>query len=308
VRLKEIKSFIRSFIFSVNEAFISIRNNNLLSMLTTGTIAVAMTFLGFFFLVVVNLGNLTDNLKNRSEMVIFIKTGVAENEVKGFLKEFKNMEEVESTRYVSKEEALQNFKRLFKIDKSVLKLFDESPLPSSIVVHIKENYSSPDVMRKLASEFNKNKYIDEIEYGREWIEKLDAVLMFFRMGIFLIGGLLLAGLIFIVSNTIKLSVYGRSNEIYIMKLVGASPRFIKGPFVIEGMFLGASGSIVSILFLYFGYLISKNYLNDSMKTILGLEYLKFLPTNMLAGMVLTGVAVGYLAAELSVRNLIRIRE
>jgi cell division transport system permease protein len=148
--------------------------------------------------------------------------------------------------------------------------------------------------------------INDIEYGDEWLKKFTTIFSFLNLVGILMIGLILLATIFIISNTIKLSIYHRSDEIEIMKLVGATDLFIKFPYFLEGLFQGTLGSLIAIGLLFTLYRVSTTWLANHRFLELGFLSLSFLPQDLTWMIILSGAALGALGSLTSLSRFLRV--
>lgn len=300
-------NILHSAIYAFQEAIASIRMNKGLNVITVGTIAVSMTLLGIFLLAYINLQKVATGLGGKIKMVAYLKDTAAQPQIESLRKAIASYNEVEKFSYTAKEEALSDFKKRLMDKKTILDGLDSNPLPASFIIEVKESFKTLDSMEGIARKIEAVEGVEDVEYGREWLDRFETLMVFFRLGMTAVGGVLMVGLLFIISNTIKLSVYSRLDEIEIMKLVGATNRFIKGPFIIEGMIQGLLGSIISIFLLIVIYKIFMSKINPSLMIIFGLSDISFIQPKIMAGMVISGVVMGLIGSVISLGRILKVR-
>jgi cell division transport system permease protein len=210
---------------------------------------------------------------------------------------------VESTRIVSKENAAQEFERIF--GKNLLSTLEENPLPRSIVVIMASKYRTAADFSIIASRIERLNGVESIEYGREWIKKMDTFFLLFIIGeIALIVLVSIAGIL-VVSGSIGLTVVARRGEIEVMRLVGATERFIRRPFYLEGVFQGLAAGILAFCALYGTYLWVLGSVSDLevYLRILGFRKDEFVSGGQyLAGIIPAGLLLGLLGSYIAVRR------
>lgn len=299
---------IRQFIFSVVEAMDGAKNNRGPTLLTIGTITISIYFMGFFFVSLANLNHVFNSLKQRSSLVVYLRDNLPEKEIKEVEAWIAGRKDVAKMNYISKEDALSDFKKEFKWDESVLEGIGHNPLPASFVISLKGGAKDLGSFEGMTAELIKFKGVEDVEYGREWVEQLSTILSIARLITIGVGILLALGLLFIVSNTISLSIYSRLDEIKVMKLVGATKRFIRGPFVVEGIIEGIIGSIIAMIFLYLSYLALVFKIPKTTVILLGLQEISFLPLSAIFWLIISGGLIGLIGAEVAISKVIRIRD
>lgn len=297
----------RSIVYAFQEALTSIRVNKGLNAITIGTIAISMTLFGIFFLIFINLQKMAIDLGGKIKIIVYLKDNISQTQIEHLRRNIAFYKEIEKVSYVSKEDALINFKNKLMDKKAILDGLDSNPIPASFIIEIKEGFRTLDDMGRIANGLAGVEEVEEVEYGREWIDRFETFMVFFKLGMGAVGGVLTMGLLFIISNTIKLSVYSRLDEIEIMKLVGATNHFIKGPFIIEGMIQGFTGTIISIMLLFIGYEIIVSKLSFSVIFIFGFSDILFIPSNGIIWLVVSGIFLGFIGSLISMGRILKVR-
>lgn len=296
-----------SLIYALQDAMTNIRMNKGVSAITIGTIAVSMTLFGIFLLTYINLQKAATGVGGKIKMVVYLKDTITQQQTESLKKAIASYSEIERFSYIAKEEALSDFKKKLRDKKTILDGLGSNPLPASFIIEVKEPFRTLSGMEDIAKKLMNMEGVEEVEYGREWIDRFETLMVFFKLGMTAVGGVLMVGLLFIISNTIKLSVYSRLDEIEIMKLVGATNRFIKGPFIIEGMIQGLLGSFLSLLLLIVVYKLFMNKIDPSLMIIFGLSDLSFIQSKIMAGMILSGIAMGFVGSFVSLGRILKVR-
>jgi cell division transport system permease protein len=210
---------------------------------------------------------------------------------------------IESTRIVSKESAASEFERMF--GKNLLSTLKENPLPRSIVVTMAQHSRTADDFERVASRIEGMNGVESVEYGKEWIRKMDTFFFLFVIGeIVLITLVSIAGIL-VISNSIGLTVVARRGEIEVMRLVGATGGFIRRPFYLEGVFQGLAAGVLAFCALYGTYLwmLSSVPDLDVYLRILGFREDEFVSGGRyLAGIIPAGLFLGLLGSYIAVRR------
>ncbi len=209
---------------------------------------------------------------------------------------------VKTVEYISKEKALTELKSGLPGGGDIFDGLDENPLPASFEITLKEPHREADRMGVVVERLKAFDWVGEVQYSREWARKFSAFLSFIELVALLIGVFLMVATIFIITNTIRLTVYARRDEIEVMRLVGASDVFIKAPFFAEGVIQGVGGGVIA-----FGILIAWRliltpripaYLKFMLDTPIGL------PT-LLAILVAVGVCMGVVGSLISMSRFLK---
>jgi len=270
-----------------------------MNLITIGTITVAIFIFGLFMAGTTNLLNVIRIAEDRIEMVVYLKEDISEEQIEDLQKNISTILGVQSTQFVSKEEALQQFKNDLKEDATLLQAFETNPLPPSIKVNISMSFKTPEYLKEISDKIKIFEGVDDIDYGSEWIKELDKLVkILFFIDIFL-GIIIIFASIFIVFNTIRLTVYARKEQIDIMDLVGAKETYIELPYIIEGMVYGFLGSLISTLILY----LLVETISKKIPNII------FMNSNAVFFFIFFGTILGFIGSFLSVKQCINeIRE
>lgn len=236
--------------YFVSEAFRNIKNSIVTSVLTITIIAISLAICGLFLGVFMNLNNVVSRMGNEIQVIAYVKEGLSSDDVSNIKTEIAAMPEVESLEYVSKEKAFSVFKEELKGQKGILEGLDANPFPASFEIKAKKISRTPQGVKGLISKLKAISGIEDVQYGQEWLDKFFAFIRFIEAFALVIGGFLLIATVFIVSNTIRLAVYARREEMEVLNLLGATRIFIKAPFLIEGAIEGASGAVAASGLLY----------------------------------------------------------
>jgi cell division transport system permease protein len=291
---------LRALGYFFQEALTSLWRSRLVNAVSIGTIAVSLFVLGAFLTVAGNLGDVVERWTEKVQVIVYLDDGI-EDRVRASL-ENRLVEDpaVESIDSVSREEALERFRALFRDLSSLPDDLGENPFPASLEVNLRADHQSPAEVERLAREFAEVPGVQEIQYDLLWIERLATGVRLLRgVGAFLGGILVLAG-IFTISNVIRLTVYAREDELDIMRLVGATRAYVKGPFVVEGMIQGGLGGLVAagLLWLALRWLAS----DVSSSEMLGRAAFA-LPSSIAVALVVGGMVVGVVGSLVSLRRV-----
>ncbi len=247
---------INSIIYNIREGMKGIIRNGTMAIASMGSVAASLFILGVIFSVVLNINNFAVLAQSQFDKVqVFLKDDLGPNEIFSIKEEIEKIDGVKEVKFESREDAMKNFKKRWGKDAYLLEGMD-NPLQNSFIVEMDQLEDASGVVEKLKS----YEQIEDIKYYKDVVTKLIKISNLIKsFGIFMI--ILLSSLsLFIISNTIKLALHARRKEITIMKYIGATDWFIRGPFIIEGIVLGALGAIISLGITYLGY----NYFYDKL--------------------------------------------
>jgi cell division transport system permease protein len=291
--------------YFLRKAYRDIRRNILVNGVTIGIIVFSLLVISIFLVVLVNLNRLLVHWEGKIHVISYVRDGLSSDEVKNLERHIHELKEVKSIKYVSKSDARRLYKRIFGKQDGILAGLDLDILPASFEIQLKKEFYRGREVKELVKKLSQIKGITDIQYGGEWISRLSTIVHLLRWGQWIVGGILFLAISFIISNAIKLSIYARKEEIEIMRLVGATNGHIKIPFLIEGLFQGVSGAILSVglLFLLYQSFLLKS--GPFVKASLGPIEFSFLPWSSIGGVILVGVFLGFLGSYLSLARFLK---
>ena len=287
------------------------RRNFLMFFTAISTVAITLFIVGFFLIIVYDVQGVLTSIKSQVEVAVYLKDNITD-ELKVYLEnEIKNWGEVDEVTFVSKDQALEKFKKDNE-GSEILKEIQGNPLPASFEIKL----TSPEKVEQIALRFvdkdgNYIEGVDEVIYGQNYVQKLFSITAIAGSIAFLIIIMLLLAAIVLVFNTIRLSIHARRKEIEVMKLVGATNWFVRIPFLFEGFFEGFAGSLISVVLLYFmsNYLLIRG--EKAIVDTMHVKELAILGVNnvilyIYAGLVVLGGLVGLLSSSFALKRYIRV--
>jgi cell division transport system permease protein len=289
-------------LYFITDAFGSLRTNTLTALFTSVTLGFSLAIFALFTLLFMNLNFALGTLGDKTNVVVYLDGSTKEVEVKKYSTLIESVEGVRSVTYVSSASALDELKGEF-VGQDLFSGIDSAMLPASFEVLIETGYREPEALAGVVAGLKKLKWVESVEYSAEWAATLSSVLRFVEVAALAFGIFLAVATIFIVTNTIRLTVYARRDEIEVMRLVGASDFFIKAPFFIEGVVQGLFGGVISLgLLLLWRWIIAVNIPDY-------LSFMVVLPAStvtLLIILVLAGVATGVAASFISMAKFMKI--
>ncbi|HVR69321.1 MAG TPA: permease-like cell division protein FtsX [Vicinamibacteria bacterium] len=244
---------LRALAYFLEEALTSLWRGRLINALSIGTIAVSLFVLGAFLTVAGNLNQVVDRWTQKVRVTFYLADGLEPHILDSLVNRLGDDPAVESVELVSREEALERFRTLFRDLRTLPDDLGENPFPASLEVALRALGQSPDEVRRLVRQFEKAPGVQEVQYDLLWIERLSTAARLVRGVGALLGGILVLAGVFTISNVIRLTVYARQDELDIMRLVGATRAYVKGPFVVEGMLQGGLGGLVAVGLLWLAF-------------------------------------------------------
>lgn len=241
------------FRYFLMRAFKNMKGNLLPILATVGIIAVSMLIFSTFSLIAFNLSSFLKVWENEIKIITYLKKGTSPGDVNDLLSHTRALPGVESVKYVSSSEAFAFMESKLGGQKDLLDGIQPTILPGSFEIQVKKEFHNGAKIKEMVSWLKKNPQIEDVQYGQDWVDTFSAVVHILRVTQWIMGGLLLVAMTFIIANTLQLTIATRREEIEIMHLVGASPAFIQIPFYVEGLIQGLVGAGVAMLCLHFLY-------------------------------------------------------
>lgn len=267
---------------------------NLVSVITVAMTILILGAAGTFFL---NVSDLLNNWKQGVRITAYLKEGFAAGKRQFMEAQIRKMHGVGDVRFVSKTEALERLKSQMNRQGAILEHLEQNPLPDAFEIRMIAANQDWDRIETLAGQLETLEGVDDVEYGQRWVGRLIRLFNLFQLSGYAMGGLLVIASVFIVGNTIRLVYYSRREEVEIMRLVGATDRFILTPFYIQGTIQGLTGGTVGIGALYLMFILMSAKVEHT-----GWLTLRFLPLDTLTMIILSSMMVGGLGCHLSLKQ------
>lgn len=288
--------------YYIVDALKSLKRNSTVSLASVATVAATLFILGVFLLIVFNVNAGVQELGSKLQVKIYLKDDLTIGDKSAIEKVLNNVQGVSEIKYEDKSDALEKVKKQFGEDsKSLVQGFEKkNPFPNAYVVSVK----SPEIVNTVVKAAEGLKGIEKIKDVREIVDKIIKItntLKIIGLALFVI---LISVSLFLIGNTIKLTLYSRKKEIGIMKFVGATDWFIRWPFIIEGMLLGISGAIISTGVLYYAYRMV--FLKYTANALLGVNLInpQLILSTTLWQFMLGGLLIGALGSIMSIRKFL----
>ncbi|MBE1555035.1 permease-like cell division protein FtsX [Sporosarcina limicola] len=285
----------------MRESIKSIRRNSWMTFASVSAVTVTLLLVGVFIVIMMNLNLLADSIENDVEIKVIADPAADEEAVKKLEEQVRNTEGVLEVVYSSRDEELNTMIKSFGDELNLYK--QSNPLGDALYVKAKDPQQTATVAKKI----NTYDYTDKVEYGEEKVNKLFKVLNTSRnVGLVLILALLFTAM-FLISNTIRITIVARGKEIEIMKLVGATNNFVRIPFILEGVWLGILGAIIPMVIISVSY----NNLYEHWEPKLRGQLFQLLNTTpfiyQLNGLLLfMGIFIGIWGSFMSVRKFLKV--
>jgi len=296
---------LRVFKNIIKQGFQGMWRNKSMGLASVSSISAVLLILGVVLILILTINNIVLETKTKfDEIQIYLEDDLTNADLDRIEDSIKDMEGVLSLVFISKEQGLEIMKEGWEEDAYLLEGLEENPLQDSYIIQLVDIKYADAIVSQLAT----IEGIEDVKYYQDVIDKLMLVANYIRFGgIVVIGALMLVS-VFIISNTIKVTVTARRREINIMKYVGATNGYIRGPFIIEGILFGLIGAGLSILIIKFGY----EYFFKSVNDKLYLLFTVYLVTPSLLikdiAIIFTaiGVGIGALGSLVSLKRFLNV--
>ena len=294
MKLRTTEYFVRGVCISIKR--------NWMSFASISTVAVSLFVLGMFLIIVLNMNRMASMLESQVQINVYLDDKLKGAEIDDLEDDLKKMQGIESVQYVSREDAIVRLRERLGDQKYLLDaLGDKNPLPNAFEVTVKQ----PTMVETAAKAIEKFGGVESVKYGQDVVEHLFDMTRLVRIFGFTLMLLLAGATLFIISNTIRLTVFARRKEIAIMKYVGATDWFIRWPFLLEGVVLGFFGGVLASIALrsIYGLITAKVYST--------LAFLPLIPQYPFVNfislvMVLSGMGIGALGSTISLKRFLKV--
>lgn len=294
---------LRSLTYNIKQGFTQIFRNRGMSLASIFSITAMLLILGLFFVIMVNVNMYTEAVKQDYDQIeVFLKDDTSQEEIMNIMSRMKTCDGVTEVEYRTKDEALEIMKQRWGESGYLLDTLGNNPLPSSILITV----DSLDNAGKVAEYAGSFENVEDIQYYQETVEKLTDITNFLQIAALIIMGFLVVVSVVVVSNTVKLTVFARAKEIRIMKYIGATNWFIRGPFLAEGILIGMLASIVAtgLIALIYGKIVE--LIGAQVLAIVScpLISVSYLTTNMVIIFLALGMSIGAWGSIVSMRRFL----
>ncbi|WP_337172303.1 permease-like cell division protein FtsX [Gemmatimonas aurantiaca] len=277
---------------ALREVVLAFRRAPLLAVLGVVTIAFSLFAFGLFGLVALNIRSALREIEDRVEIRAFLVEGARDAQVEELIRGINNLPEVADVGYVSPDSALQRARAELEEFRDVM---EGTFLPGSVELRLKEGYRDPETVQQLSRKLQTYPVVEEVRYGREWVEKLYKIRNIAGLAGSVLGGVFALVAVIIIGATIRMAILARTREIEIMRLVGATNWFVRLPYLLDGTIKGLLGGTLAVLFTWAtAQLVSRNLMQTT-----------FFTGEQIALGILAGGALGLVGSWLSVGRHLR---
>ena len=300
--IKPVKAF-RIFIRSIRDSVKSIFRNFSLSIASILCTTITLVLVAIAIVITINVNHITDDLEQELTIVVYADADTSDEGLDEIEQEIKKVSTVSNVVAKTKEEWRLEMQSYSDTLNTTLDYLEENPLLDSFIVTVED----VDDLRPTALEIREIENVESANYGEGMVEEIITIFDIIKTITIVMVVALIVVTAFLISNTIKLTIFSRRNEIEIMRLVGSSNTSIKLPFVFEGFLLGILGSIIPIIILIYGYLIMYEKISNSSSLSI-IELVRPMPFVLLASLalLLIGCVVGMFGSARAVRKYLKI--
>lgn len=288
--------------YFIKEVYTSFKRNIWMTLASIFTVVLSLFILGFFSIVILNLNKMADTLESQVQISVYLKDDLSQEEIDETKENLSKIEGLQDIKFTTREEAMENFKERLGDQQFLLDALDDTnPLPNSFSLTV----TSPQQVKTIADTAAALDSVESASYSQDIINHLFNLTHLIRLiGVALII-LLTGAAIFIISNTIRLTVFARRKEIAIMKYVGATDWFIRWPFLLEGICLGFIGGGLATIFLYIVYNQVTQEIYEAMAFFPLIPQHPFIDYISLAILV-AGIIIGALGSTISLKRFLKV--
>lgn len=293
-------TMIRNFFRHIGSALKNLKRNGWMTVASVSAVTITLTLVGVFLAIILNVSKIAVDIKDNVDVSVFVEIGTSDEDTQKLGKELSEIKGVDKVTFSSKE---TEYKKLTEKLGDTWKLFDgdDNPLYDVYVVTPKDTDDIKTIQREVQNLAN----VDKADYGGKKSEKLFTMAKNVKLWGTIAGVFLIVVAIFLISNTIRITIISRKREIQIMRLVGAKNGYIRWPFFLEGAFIGVLGSIIPLVLLSFGY--SQVYFIFA-KNMSSYDLIR--PTTLVLQLnvilILIGVVIGSVGSVFSMRRFLKV--
>ncbi|MCI0444656.1 permease-like cell division protein FtsX [bacterium] len=288
------------------EAILNLWTNRFNNFVSIAIISFSLFTLGLFLITAQNLAELIGHWTENVKISIFLNDNSSDNHVAQLEAMIKASPFVSKYQYITREEALNRFRNFYPSMKDLADDLQNNPFPASFEITIRREFQNQNAVHDFVKQIRTQDAVQDVEYDQEWIDRVQFMIRFIEFVGLVFGGILIFTATFSISNVIKLMVLSRRDEIEIMRLVGATNSFIKGPFLTEGLLHGFIGGALATGLLFVLYIFLVQRISQLNAPFFAANQIQFLSGWMIAAVISGGMIVGFFGSLFSVTRLMRI--
>ena len=280
---------------AVREALAAVKRAPVLTTLSAAMVALALFVVGLFAVVSYNLHEALVRVEERVEVVLFLRDDARQAELDLAEEHLLDLEPVRAVRYVSKDEALRIAQENLRDFQDIFSGLEVNPLPASLEVELHPGHRTPESVARVVELARLYPFVEEVAYGQEWVDRIFLLRRIGAIATMVLGAAFAAVAALIIGTAVRIALFARRDEIYIMRLVGAKNGFIRRPFLLEGFFTGLAGGILAAILTYASFRAVDQLIFE----------LEWIPPEWVVVGVAAGGLFGLLAAGFAIRRHLR---
>ena len=292
---------IKNLLYSLKQAFIQMWRNRGMTLASLFSITAMLLILGLFFFLTVNVSFMTESVKEQFDTIeVFLEDSTTKEDAQTMIESLSGLADVADAQFISKDQAMEEFKERWGENGYLLDGLSENPLPNSIRVTL-SNLQGGELVASVCRNFIG---VEDVRYYQTEINKILAISDAMQKGALVVIIFLIIVSVVVVSNTVKLTVMARRDEIMIMKYVGATNWFIRGPMLAEGMLIGLISALVSLGIIWAIYEKMVELLGDQANMLFSTSFVEteFMMINLVGIFLALGLSIGAFGSILSMRR------
>ena len=276
------------------------------SLMTSAVIGIALALPTGLHLILKNIQTISGDLDSAVQISLFLKKSTTDSQAQQLVSQLKGMPQINKIQYISRKQALNEFKRLSGFG-NALKALDNNPLPAVIVVQPSLTDSNAASTQRLVTQLQSKPYVDIAQLDMQWIKRLYSIMDIISRGVVILTGLLALAVLLVIGNTIRLAIQNRRDEIVIVKLIGGTDRFIRRPFLYTGFWYGLFGGFIALFLVIASLLLVSGpieALTQSYDSEFSMQVIDFNSTLwLIGGSILLGLSGSWVAVERHLREI-----
>lgn len=281
--------------YVLREALAAFRRTPFLTTMSAAMIGLSLLTVGLFGITAHNIRLVLNDVEERVEIVAYLRDDAIPEAVAAARREIAAFPEVLEVQYISREQALEIAQAELPEFRALFGDLDTNPLPASLEIRLLPGQRTPEVVERVAQRVAAFSFVEEIRYGEDWLEKVYLLRRIAATATVVLGGAFGVAAVLIIGAAVRMAVFARRSEIAIMRLVGATDAFIRGPFLLEGLFTGLLGALLALGSTYGIY-----------RLLSGADFrLEWIPPSWVVGGVAAGGILGVLASAGALRRHLR---
>ncbi|MGD8241203.1 MAG: permease-like cell division protein FtsX [Desulfobacterales bacterium] len=280
-----------------------IRHNRLLNAVTITTIALSILIVSAAILFFVNTTDMLEAWRRGIRIMVYLEDGLDQTRHQAIATRLEGLYGVQEARFISKQTALERLHDQMPRQSAILEGLGQNPLPDAFEVQMIPTARTWEKAEDLARRLEAIDGVADVEYGQRWVERFITLFNLFRLTSYAMGGLFFIASLFIVGNTVRLILYTRREEVEIMRLVGATERFILAPFYFQSMIQGTLGGIAGLAVLLIMFILLQSKIQAV--AVGGTVALRFLSPGLMVAIVAGSALVGWLGCHISLKQYLK---